>query len=851
MKVTVTIPIFNSSQYLNDCFENLKAQTFRDFEVVFVIDSKTTDDSKEKIDSYCEENGNSRFVIQNDDNGLSGARNIGIDEAKGEIIWFLDVDDYPYPTFLEEMVGIMDEKGAEMVFCNHYETHKNIIPEIPDIIYSVKEIDHDWALANFNELPVHSWSRIQKKSIFEDGVARFIPRPAAEDFEQTIRAIYVSKSIYYYDKPLYVYYKRDNSSMMRNRPREIESMEETSRSIDSLLEGKKGYPYDELRIHLAERVMRQSAFSEYRKFSEAYSSSYAHTLLKDIPDKTREMKVYRFSRLSYYLALYPFTHYHWDKKEGMWGTPENLMDSANIQGMDDITDSSFSSKVSLNMIINLVRIVIMALVGLLMVPYYIDQFGMAVYAVLPLATSITMYILIASDSLANSFSRYMIMAIQSGSRDMAVTTYSSSVIGMMKIMFKLIPIAILVSIASPYIFQIGSANALDVQVMFVQILISALIVSFATCYNSAFYSRNLLYMLYGIKTAYTLLQVGLIILFFVLFGPNLMLVGLAYLISSVAYLLALWIATKAIYPFLYVSVDKYNKVLLKEMTELGFWGMISMIGALMFIQTSLILVNLFLGEEPESEFSIVANMISMINTACMALTAAGEPLIYRYYNEGNKEMLWNTLSLFTKFVGLIVVFPIAYIFIFTPQVLNVWIGGEYNYIVLMTMIMIPANISVCSMHILNCLFLVESKLEEVSIATCLIGAANVLLACIMLIIMDDPVAASIAWSVTILALNAVFIPLYAARIMETSPVTFVKPVILCYLVFGLLAGAGELLVGYWTMPSSFLWIASTAFFGFIVYALLVFFLFLDRGEKKIVLTYFPESFQNLVLKMIR
>ena len=850
MKVTVTIPIFNSSRYLDDCFENLKGQTFRDFEVVFVIDIRTTDDSREKIESYCKETDNSRFVIQDDDDGLSGARNIGIDEAKGDIIWFLDVDDYPYPTFLEEMVRIMDEKNAEIVFCNHYETRKEIIPEIPDIIYSVKEIDPDWALANFNELPVHSWSRIQKRSVFEDGVARFIPRPAAEDFEQTIREIYVSKSIYYYDKPLYVYYKRDNSSMMRNRPREIESMEETARSIDSLLKGKEGYPYDELRRHLAERVMRQSAFSKYKRFSEAYSSSYAHTLLEDIPNKTREMKVYRISKLSYYTALYPFTHYHWDKKEGMWGTPENLMGNVNIQEIDDITDSSFSSKVSLNMVINIIRIMIMALVGLLMVPYYIDQFGMAVYAVLPLATSITMYVLIASDSLANSFSRYMIMAIQSGNRDTAIVTYSSSVIGMTKMMFKLVPIAILISIVSPYIFNIGSAGALDVQVMFALILISALLVSFATCYNSAFYSRNLLYVLYAIKTVYTLLQVGLIILFFIAFGPNLMLVGLAYLISSMVYLISLWVVTKMIYPFLYVSPQKYNGVLLKEMTELGFWGMVSMIGALMFIQTSLILVNLFLGAEMESEFSIVANMISMINTACMALTAAGEPLIYRYYNEGNKEMLWSTLSLFTKFVGLIVVFPIAYIFIFTPQVLIVWIGSEYDFIVLMTKIMIPANISVCSMHILNCLFLVESKLKEVSIATCTIGVINVLLACIMLAIIDDPVGAAIAWALSIMVLNAVYIPVYAAQVMEVNILTFIKPVILCYLTFALLIGAGELLSGYWTMPNSFIWIMITALGGFIVYALLIFFVCLNRNEKKTILTYFPKTFQDLVLKMI-
>ena len=243
-------------------------------------------------------------------------------------------------------------------------------------------------------------------------------------------------------------------------------------------------------------------------------------------------------------------------------------------------------------------------------------------------------------------------------------------------------------------------------------------------------------------------------------------------------------------------------------------------------------------------------MISMINTASMALTAAGEPLIYRYYSESNSDMLWGTLSLFTKFIGLIIVFPIAYIFIFTPQILIVWIGDEYEYIVLMAKIMVPANICVCSMHIIACLFLVESKLKEVSLATCFIGAFNVILACILLAVMDDPIGAAIAWAVSIMLLNAVFIPLYASKIMGISPLTFLKPIVLCYLVFGLIIGAGKLMVQNWTMPSSFLWVASTAFIGFVIYSVLVFFIFLNRSEKGILLTYFPKTFQNLVLKVI-
>lgn len=317
MRVTVTIPVLNSSDYLDGCFDNLRKQTYRDFETIFVVDSRTTDDSVRKIESNCD-GMNVRCIMQDDGDGLAGARNIGIDNASGEIIWFLDVDDYPYPTFLEELVAIMDENDADIVFCNHFEYRTKRIPEIPDAEYTVRKIDPLDALANFIDLPVHSWSRIQKKKLFDDGIARFVPRPAAEDIEQTIREISVARNIIYYDKPLHVYYKTNKTSMIRNRPKEIEAIEATAKSIDSLFADKTGYPYDELRKHLTERVMRQSAFSKYRPFSEAYPHSYAHELIKGMK-KTNEMKVYESSGLLYYIALYPFTHYLWDNKEGTWG----------------------------------------------------------------------------------------------------------------------------------------------------------------------------------------------------------------------------------------------------------------------------------------------------------------------------------------------------------------------------------------------------------------------------------------------------------------------------------------------------------------------------------------------------
>ena len=502
------------------------------------------------------------------------------------------------------------------------------------------------------------------------------------------------------------------------------------------------------------------------------------------------------------------------------------------------------------MVANVARAVIMALVGLLMVPYYIDQFGMAVYGILPLATSITTYVLIASDSLVSSFSRYLIIAIQSGDDEKAITTYSSSMIGMLKAVLKIVPIAILISILSPYIFQIGPAGAADVQIMFALILISALMVSFVSCLNSVFYSYNLLYSLYTMKTIYTISQVVLVVVFFLAVGPNLVLVGVSYLLASILYLLMMFIGVRRICPTLHVSREKYDGVLLKEMSRLGFWAMASTIGTMMFIQTSLILVNLFLGSETESEFSIVASIISMINTACIALTNAGEPLVYKFHSEDNKEMVWRTLDLFTKFVGLIVVFPIAFICVFTPQLLVAWIGGEYQHIVPMARLMVPANIVVCSMYIMNSMFLIHARLRQVAVVTLLLGLTNVAMACIMLYVMDDPMGASIPWSLTIMLLNGVFFPYYIARVMGVNRFTFFKPVILCYLVFAVLVGVGWLLAQNWTMPSTFLWIIPVFIVGFVVYFTFIFIFLLDRQEKSTVLTYFPQTVQNMVRRFI-
>ena len=510
------------------------------------------------------------------------------------------------------------------------------------------------------------------------------------------------------------------------------------------------------------------------------------------------------------------------------------------------TDGSFNSKVSYNLIWNIIRSVTMALVGLLMVPYYIDEFGIAVYGILPLATSITSYVMVASDSLASSFTKYLIIAIKSGDERKMNTTYSSSIIWMFKTVLKIAPIAILISIVSPYIFQIGEAQAIDVQLMFVMIFISALMISFITCLDSVYHAHNMLYRLYFIKTTYVILQVVLIVVFFIAFGSSLVLVGLSYVLSAGVYLIMMYIGAKRIAPMLRLSKADYDPVLLREMSAIGLWAVMTKIGAMMFIQASLILVNLFLGPAYESEFAIVANIVSITNTACLTFSQVSEPLIYKTHADGDMDRLDTTLSIFTKFVGLATVYPIVFIFTFISQLLVLWIGSEYTYIVDMTKIMLPANISVCVMSCMVFIPMIYNKIKEVAIVTCVLGAANIGLGCLFLWIMDDPMGACIPWSITTFALNGIFMPLFVAKIMSKNLLTFVKPIVICYAMFAVLALGGYLLGTVWTMPTSWLWFILTAGVTYLIYIAVIYAFFLNRKEKDALITYLPEKLQSIL-----
>lgn len=100
--ISIIIPIYNTEKYLRRCLDSIVAQTYKDFECI-IVDDGSTDGSGKICDEYVAKDN--RFkVFHKKNGGVSSARNLGLDNAKGEYIAFCDADDYVKENWLSEFI---------------------------------------------------------------------------------------------------------------------------------------------------------------------------------------------------------------------------------------------------------------------------------------------------------------------------------------------------------------------------------------------------------------------------------------------------------------------------------------------------------------------------------------------------------------------------------------------------------------------------------------------------------------------------------------------------------------------------------------------------------------------------
>lgn len=113
--VSVIVPIYNTAEYLPECLDSLLGQTYRNLEII-LIDDGSPDKAGAIADAYAERDSRIK-VIHKENGGVSRARNVGIDQATGEYIAFVDSDDAVTADYFELLLHHARSQDADICFC--------------------------------------------------------------------------------------------------------------------------------------------------------------------------------------------------------------------------------------------------------------------------------------------------------------------------------------------------------------------------------------------------------------------------------------------------------------------------------------------------------------------------------------------------------------------------------------------------------------------------------------------------------------------------------------------------------------------------------------------------------------
>lgn len=191
-KVSVIIPVYNTELYLDECLESIIGQTLSDIEVICVNDG-STDKSKDILQRYANEYKNV-IVISQENAGLSQTRNVGLKNASGEYIYFMDSDDKLASHALSELWQVANEKKADVVLFSGSTFYDDGAETSRDNAYFkvayqkkaeyLRVLDGREMLAQLIENKDYTTSvclQLIKRSFLEDIDLRFVPGILHED----------------------------------------------------------------------------------------------------------------------------------------------------------------------------------------------------------------------------------------------------------------------------------------------------------------------------------------------------------------------------------------------------------------------------------------------------------------------------------------------------------------------------------------------------------------------------------------------------------------------------------------------------------------------------------------------
>ena len=272
-KISVIVPVYNAEKYLRRCIDSILNQTFTDFEVLLINDG-STDSSGVICDEYAKQDSRVR-VFHKENGGVSSARNVGIQNMKGEYSIHCDSDDWIKVNMLDVLYNQAMISRADVIICDYYSSKKDTyirIVQNPTTL-DAKGVCRDILLG---KLHGSTWNKLVKSNLIIKNKIKFNEQISyCEDVLFNVQLLLTNPSVFYVNKALYVY--NQISGSITNSKLSYKNVEEFELycdsiyfELDGIVELKRIFYYHVLRVKY---MIINGGFTDYRKIKDFFSDS--------------------------------------------------------------------------------------------------------------------------------------------------------------------------------------------------------------------------------------------------------------------------------------------------------------------------------------------------------------------------------------------------------------------------------------------------------------------------------------------------------------------------------------------------------------------------------------------------
>ena len=209
--ISVIVPVYNVEEYLEECLESIRHQTYSDIEVILVNDG-STDGSRKICEQYCEKDIRFRLINQ-ENQGQSVARNRGVAESTGQFIMFVDSDDVVKENIVEVLLSYM-KADVDLVECNLvYNQEKVQKNKTIRVIFEGNSTEAIINCISFKEVKFCAFTKLYRREIIEK--IPFLEGVIYEDVYTGINYLRYVRKMVCVDLKGYYYRVRPNSTMTK------------------------------------------------------------------------------------------------------------------------------------------------------------------------------------------------------------------------------------------------------------------------------------------------------------------------------------------------------------------------------------------------------------------------------------------------------------------------------------------------------------------------------------------------------------------------------------------------------------------------------------------------------------